>query len=155
VRLLTIFIVLSLTLLTTACSEEKVEGYSKPPQQGAGNASQQMPAGQPGMDQQMNQSAMPPGHPGAATSGAPAALLNKELHPGGGKVLKVMHASGYTYMEVEMDGNNIWAAATSMKVNTGDQVQWQDGALMENFTSGTLHRTFDKILFVSNAAVSQ
>ncbi len=164
-RLLTIFIVLAMALVITACSEDKVEGYSKPAQQGAaqqstGDTGQQMAADRPGMnaqgmDQQMGNSNMPAGHPGAGTSGAPAPLLKQELHPGGGKVLKVMHAGGYTYMEVDMDGKNTWAAATGMKVETGDQVKWQDGAVMQNFTSSTLHRTFDEILFVSNASVGQ
>lgn len=153
------------------CSEDKVEGYNKPAQQGAAQPAdgqammngQQMPAGHPAMGEQaqaaagMDMSNMPAGHPGAGQmgGGAPAELMNKELHPGGGKVLKVMHASGYTYMQVEMDGKPMGAASTAMKVSTGDKVKWADGAMMQNFTSNTLHQTFDQILFVSNASLDQ
>lgn len=170
-KLRTLIVVMATTLAFTGCSEEKVEGYSKPAQQGAGQpadgqgmtGANQMPAGHPAMGEQaeaaagMDMSTMPAGHPGGGqmSGGAPAELMNKELHPGGGKVLKVMHASGYTYMQVEVDGQPTWAASTAMKVSTGDKVKWADAAVMQNFTSNTLHQTFDQILFVSNASLDQ
>lgn len=137
-------------LSVTACSdkEDQAQGYSKPD-----NAQTQ--TGTP-----MNQSNMPAGHPGANMGGdqaakGPAQLMNKELHPGSGMVKNVMHAGGYTYMEVDMEGKPMWVAATAMKVKTGDKIQWQDGAMMQNFSSSSLHRTFDQILFVSNASLAQ
>ena len=58
-------------------------------------------------------------------------------------------------MEVDINGVNTWIAATALKVKTGDTVHWQDASEMQNFTSKTLRRTFDKILFVSNAQVAE
>jgi hypothetical protein len=42
-----------------------------------------------------------------------------------------------------------------MRVKQQDNVQWADAAVMKNFASKSLHRTFDEILFVSNASVIQ
>jgi len=73
--------------------------------------------------------------------------------PKSGKVVKAMHAGGYTYMEMESSGHVFWIAANMMNVNRNDQVAWSDAALMKNFKSPSLRRTFDEILFVSNARV--
>jgi hypothetical protein len=73
--------------------------------------------------------------------------------PTEGKVLKAMHAGGYTYMEVENHGKRFWIAATMMNVKRNDHIKWSDAAVMQNFTSSTLRRTFDEILFVTAAQV--
>lgn len=76
--------------------------------------------------------------------------------PTQGTVKEMMHASGYTYMNVDTgSGKNIWIAATMMRVKPENKVQWADAAVMRNFNSKSLHRTFDEILFVSNASVVQ
>jgi len=75
--------------------------------------------------------------------------------PKNGKVIKAMHAAGYTYMQVEKDGREFWIAATMLNVKKDDHVRWADAAVMKNFTSSTLHRTFDEILFVTNAELDQ
>lgn len=76
--------------------------------------------------------------------------------PKQGTVLKMMHAAGYTYMNVDTgSGEPLWIAATMMRVKPQQKVQWADAAVMQNFKSSSLHRTFDKILFVSNASVIQ
>lgn len=75
--------------------------------------------------------------------------------PKNGKVVKVMHAGGYTYMRVEKDGKEFWVAATMLNVKREDYVHWADAAVMKNFSSSTLHKTFDEILFVTNAELDQ
>ena len=76
--------------------------------------------------------------------------------PTQGTVKEMMHASGYTYMNVDTGtGKNVWIAATMMRVKPENKVQWADAAVMRNFNSKSLHRTFDEILFVSNASVVQ
>lgn len=76
--------------------------------------------------------------------------------PKQGTVKEMMHASGYTYMNVDTGADEpMWIAATMMRVKPEDKVQWSDAAVMRNFKSSTLHRTFDEILFVSNASVIQ
>ena len=66
-----------------------------------------------------------------------------------------MHAGGYTYMQMEKDGKEFWIAATMMNVKRDDYVRWADAAVMKNFSSSTLHKTFDEILFVTNAELDQ
>ena len=74
--------------------------------------------------------------------------------PKQGKVLEIMHASGYTYMNVDAGtGKPMWIAASMMRIKPQQNVKWTDAAVMNNFTSKSLHRTFDQILFVSNAKV--
>ena len=70
-----------------------------------------------------------------------------------GKVIKAMHAGGYSYMQVENQGKQFWVAATMMNVKRNDHVSWSDAAVMKNFTSSSLRRTFEEILFVSAAKV--
>lgn len=73
-----------------------------------------------------------------------------------GVVKEMLHASGYTYMNVDTGaGKSVWIAATTMRVKNGNTVKWADAAVMRNFNSKALHRTFDEILFVSNASVIQ
>jgi hypothetical protein len=77
----------------------------------------------------------------------------KEL-PTQGTVLELMHAAGYTYMNVDIGSNElVWIAAATIRVKPQQKVKWTDAAVMHNFASKSLHRSFDKILFVSNAAV--
>jgi hypothetical protein len=64
-----------------------------------------------------------------------------------GKVVETMDSGGYTYMCLEKDGKKTWVAAPTMKVAVGDEVQLLPGAEMPYFTSSTLNRTFDTIVF--------
>ena len=112
------------------------------------------PAAQAPVAAPSQQAAMPAGHPaGVATqmNSAPQVGANA----GQGKILQSMHASSYTYMEVDMSGKKVWIATNAMAVNTGDTVRWRDAAVMKNFTSNALHRTFDEILFVSYAEIAK
>ncbi|WP_455204622.1 hypothetical protein [Kaarinaea lacus] len=85
----------------------------------------------------------------------PSAPASASELPKRGKVVKAMHAGGYTYMQVEDKGKQFWIAATMMNVRRNDNVTWTDAAMMRNFTSSTLHRTFDEILFVTSAEIEQ
>jgi len=64
-----------------------------------------------------------------------------------GKVVETMDAGGYTYVCLEKDGKKTWVAAPAMKVVVGDELQMLPGQEMPNFTSSTLNRTFDSIIF--------
>jgi len=85
----------------------------------------------------------------------PSAPASASELPKRGKVVKAMHAGGYTYMQVEDKGKQFWIAATMMNVRRNDNITWTDAAIMRNFTSSTLHRTFDEILFVTSAEIEQ
>ena len=67
-----------------------------------------------------------------------------------GKVLETKDASGYTYVRLD-DGSKdgIWAAMPKTNLKVGEEITLKDGAVMDNFTSKTLNKTFDKIIFSS------
>ena len=88
----------------------------------------------------------------AQPAAAPASAGNV---PTSGKVIKAMHAGGYTYMQLENAGKEFWIAATMLNVKRNDQITWTSAAVMHNFKSSALRRTFDEILFVSAASVQK
>jgi len=68
-----------------------------------------------------------------------------------GKVVETMNGGGYTYMLLEKDGRKGWVAVPNMKVTVGQEVQLNPGMEMGKFTSKTLNRTFDQIVFTAPA----
>ncbi len=64
-----------------------------------------------------------------------------------GKVVETMNSGGYTYVSVENNGKKIWVAVPATAVKVGQEVVCQPGMEMKNFTSKTLNRTFDSIIF--------
>ena len=137
-RNLSIVCVLSLALIACSDSDNNKETTQSTPSESAAPAAQ-TPA-QPGQKQ-------------LSPSQQAAIAAAKDL-PKQGKVLEMMHAAGYTYMNVDTGtGQPMWIAASMMRIKPEQNVKWTDAAVMNNFTSKSLHRTFDQILFVSNAQV--
>lgn len=66
-----------------------------------------------------------------------------------GKVVETMNAGGYTYINLENNGEKIWVAVPTMVVKVGDELKLQPGAEMNSFTSKSLNRTFENIIFSS------
>jgi len=82
------------------------------------------------------------------------ALQVKAVNDNRGKAVSVQNAAGYTYIEIERaSGANLWLAVPETSVNVDDTVSWQDGAMMQNFTSKSLDRTFKEILFASAVTI--
>ncbi len=79
----------------------------------------------------------------------PAPPLTNELS---GKVVETMDAGGYTYVNLERDGKQVWVALPVTKVKVGDELAAQPGMRMDKFTSKSLNRTFDVIYFSSGVA---
>lgn len=73
--------------------------------------------------------------------------VSQEASPVSGKVVETMDSGGYSYALLERDGKKTWVAVPKMKIEKGKNMSFQSGAVMENFTSKTLKRTFDKIIF--------
>jgi hypothetical protein len=71
-----------------------------------------------------------------------------------GSVLEIMNAGGYSYIQVEEQGNKIWLAAPVTEIKVGQNISWTSGAAMRNFTSKSLNRSFDEIFFVSAVQVN-
>lgn len=82
--------------------------------------------------------------PAPSTSAAPT-----------GTVLEVTHAAGYSYIKVDRDGEEMWLAGNQLQVSEGQTVAWSGGALMQNFASPTLGRTFEQILFADGLRVAE
>lgn len=66
-----------------------------------------------------------------------------------GRVLTTMDAAGYSYIQVENNGREVWLAGNPVVVKEGDIISWDQSSVMHNFYSKTLDRSFDEILFVS------
>ena len=64
-----------------------------------------------------------------------------------GKVVETMNAGGYTYVSLTKDGKKTWIAIPVTEVKVGQEITFQPGAEMRNFTSKTLNRTFESIIF--------
>ncbi len=63
------------------------------------------------------------------------------------KVIETMNSGGYTYMLVENNEKSEWIAIPKSKIEKGSEVRFYQGTVMKNFTSKTLKRTFDTIIF--------
>lgn len=84
----------------------------------------------------------------------PQAAASKQAVPSEGKVVSMADASIYTYVELEAaNGKRFWVAGPTTKVKVGDKVRFAESMVAENFTSKTLNRTFDRIIFASGLSV--
>lgn len=70
--------------------------------------------------------------------------MSAALH---GEVLEVQDVAGYTYLRIKGDGAETWAAVPTTAVKKGTQVSIDNGAIMTNFESKSLHRKFSTIIF--------
>ncbi|MBW6484595.1 MAG: hypothetical protein K0B01_00370 [Syntrophobacterales bacterium] len=86
-------------------------------------------------------------------AGLPAAEFTKGGVAHKGKVLQKIDAAGYSYLEVEEKGKKLWVAVMQAEVKKGDIVEIPESPVMVKFTSKTLNRTFDEILFASGVRV--
>jgi hypothetical protein len=64
------------------------------------------------------------------------------------KVKSVEQVPNYTYLLVKAKGPAYWIAIPSTDIVEGSIISYRGGALMEDFYSKELDRTFDKVLFV-------
>jgi hypothetical protein len=76
-----------------------------------------------------------------------AAAANDESS-GAGTVAEKIDVPNYVYLRLAEDDR--WLASSPTDVIVGDQVKYGGGALMKDFYSPTLDRTFDFILFVTD-----
>jgi len=69
-----------------------------------------------------------------------------------GKVVETMNSGGYSYVCLEKGGQKTWVAVPETKVSVGQQMSVLPGMVMPNFTSKSLNRTFDSIIFSGGVA---
>ncbi|RLA10225.1 MAG: hypothetical protein DRQ59_12340 [Gammaproteobacteria bacterium] len=77
----------------------------------------------------------------------PESELASRAHSG--TVINSMTSAGYSYIQVEENGAQVWLAAPETPIEPGQSIRWDGGAPMRNFTSQSLNRSFDEIFFVS------
>lgn len=63
-------------------------------------------------------------------------------------VLEAIDAGTYTYLRLESDGKDFWAAINARPVEIGKTYYYVESVWMKNFESKQLKRTFDSILFI-------
>jgi hypothetical protein len=66
-----------------------------------------------------------------------------------GNVTETMDAGNYTYVALERDGEQVWAAGPKTVVALGDEIAIGLEMRMDGFHSESLGRTFDAVYFVS------
>lgn len=64
-----------------------------------------------------------------------------------GAVLEVLNVENFTYLRLDTQQGEVWAAVIKGQVKKGDAVTLDNVSVMNNFESKTLKRTFDQILF--------
>jgi len=84
-----------------------------------------------------------------STAAAEEKALAKAPAQNSGTVKSNQKAGGYSYLEVDIDGEVFWLATAISSIQPGDKIAWKDHAVMANFTSKALGRTFKQILFVA------
>lgn len=70
------------------------------------------------------------------------------------KVLEALNSGGYTYIKVQEGSESYWIAMTQRPVTKGATIAYNEQGWMQDFHSKTLNRTFDKILFASDASTA-
>ena len=83
----------------------------------------------------------------AGTYGTPAVTSKGPSQSG--MVLETMEGGGYTYMKLDQEGKMVWIAVQRANVAVGDKVEYVEQMRMPNFTSKTLKKSFDEIVFAS------
>jgi len=73
-----------------------------------------------------------------------------ESSPATGTVAETMESGGYVYIRLE-DG--VWIAANNFAVSKGDEIQYSGAMEMNDFHSKSLDKSFESILFVSEASL--
>ena len=85
--------------------------------------------------------------PAPASQAQPAVHTPQAQNAFSGKVVETMNSGGYTYVYLENNGQKTWVAVPASTVTVGQMVSCQPGMEMKNFTSKTLNRTFESIIF--------
>lgn len=70
------------------------------------------------------------------------------------KVVEALNSGGYTYIKVQEGSESYWIAMTERAVTKGATIKYNEQGWMQDFHSKTLNRTFDKILFASDASTA-
>lgn len=71
-----------------------------------------------------------------------------------GVVAETVEVDNYTYIRLQDENADVWLATQPVWVAPGDVIEFGGGAVMTDFHSETLGRTFDSILFVEDVVIA-
>lgn len=100
--------------------------------------------------------APPAGHPSPQVTAemlAPDKVANPSELPNQGRVLNVLQAGEYTYLEVSNGKASRWLTAPQTALQTGNLVRYEEGSTMSAFYSKLLKRNFSNLMFIGQLAV--
>jgi hypothetical protein len=83
----------------------------------------------------------------------PQPLLADIDTTGSGTIAETIDVNQYIYLRLMENGN--WLAAAPSDIKVGDKINYSGGALMKDFYSRALDRTFEEILFVMSVYVTE
>jgi hypothetical protein len=69
--------------------------------------------------------------------------------PHNANVLETTNSGGYTYVKVDEAGNIYWIAGPQSDVTVGTSISFIEQMVMTDFTSKSLNKKFDQLVFVS------
>jgi len=72
-----------------------------------------------------------------------------------GKVLKTMNSGSYSYLLLATSKGTVWVAIPQTSLAVSQVITVRNGAVMKNFESKTLHRTFKNIIFSGGLVIQQ
>ncbi len=88
--------------------------------------------------------ANPPGKTAPLEEGTAATAVVEEVLQGG----------GYSYLKLRSSAGGVfWLAGIQPGIKAGDTVRYVENVVMENFTSRSLNRRFERIVFASSVQV--
>ncbi len=67
-----------------------------------------------------------------------------------GTVVSSLNTDSYTYVEISKNDQKAWIVGPLITVKVGSQVQFEEGAVMHDFYSKQLNRTFPEVMFVQS-----
>lgn len=86
--------------------------------------------------------------------GIAAIPVDQNVLANSGKVTEAIPAGSYTYLHVTKDGKGTWLAIPRRDVPVGSEIQYGDGAVMKDFHSSSLKRTFDEVVFLEGVMMA-
>lgn len=131
----------TLALSSAAIAQtEMPPGFNHPPMAGH-PAAPAAPTPAPAAPYKFNPYSLIPAAPMAPMAPVPPPSIE-------GTVISAQSAGGYTYIEVTSPSGNTWLAAPETQLTAGERIRYSSGAMMHNFSSKALGRSFPSILFV-------
>jgi hypothetical protein len=77
-------------------------------------------------------------------------ILAEPIHGKNGTVVATEDGGGYTYVQLDLDGEKVWYAVPATEIKLGEKVVAPAGMAMKGFYSKALDRTFETVYFAES-----